>query len=64
MFGVPARWRSVILALIVVLIVAAAAAPAVAFPGVDGLLAVTPVRGNGVVLMSSGGSVPRRICPV
>lgn len=64
MVDVPGRRCSVILAFVVVLIVAAAAGPAAAFPGASAFLAVTPVRGNGVLLVSSDANhVQRRICP-
>ncbi|MHB1567570.1 MAG: hypothetical protein ACYCXW_01930 [Solirubrobacteraceae bacterium] len=47
----------------VVVLMGVFAGPAGAsFPGRDGLLAVQPVRGGGVILVNSRGARPRRVC--
>lgn len=49
-------------ALLVALFVVVGSARA-AFPGRDGLLAVQPLKGHGVVLVSPNGRGERRVCP-
>src|ERR1700734_2927371 len=48
----------------VVVVMAILAAPALAaFPGANGLLAVAPFAGRGLVLVNSTGGQQERICP-
>jgi hypothetical protein len=49
-------------ALVAALFVSAGSAEA-AFPGGDGLLAVQPLSGTGIVLVNADGSGERRVCP-
>lgn len=48
----------------VVLVMAIMAPPALAaFPGANGLLAVAPLTGRGLVLVNSAGGQEHRVCP-